>query len=124
MFTKKKTEEKEEMQTGKGEQSGVLRRVLEGTVVSDKMDKTRVVAVTRHKKHRLYAKYFGVTKRYKAHDAGNEYHTGDIVQIAQCRPLSRDKKWIITGVIKRNPNQQIRPNSTNEESESTVSDNL
>lgn len=75
----------------------VLRRKFEGTVVSDKMQKTVVVAVTRRKKHPKYKKYFNVTGRFKAHDETNQYHTGDKVVIQEIRPLSKDKKWVVIG---------------------------
>lgn len=68
-------------------------RVLRGVVVSDKMKDTVVVAVNRLVKHPKYKKYLRVTKRYKAHDAGNTKHTGDRVEIASCRPLSKDKHF-------------------------------
>lgn len=74
-------------------------RKLQGTVVSDKMSKTRVVAVERLKKHPRYGKYYKVTERYKAHDEKNEYKTGDKVVIQESRPLSRDKRWRIAEKI-------------------------
>ncbi len=70
-------------------------RRLEGVVVSDKMQKTRVVAVTRLKKHRKYYKYFKVTKKFKAHDEHSEYKVGDKVIIEETRPLSKEKRWRI-----------------------------
>ena len=75
-------------------------RTLQGVVVSDKMTKTRVVAITRMKKHPKYLKYYRVTKRYKAHDEENRFHTGDVVMIRESRPLSRDKRWTIIGEVK------------------------
>lgn len=74
-------------------------RTLQGVVVSDKMAKTVVVAVSRLKKHPKYKKYFRVTKKYKAHDEQKIYHTGDVVQIKEIRPLSKDKRWL---VVKKN----------------------
>jgi small subunit ribosomal protein S17 len=68
--------------------------MLKGVVVSDKMTKTVVVAVTRLKKHPKYKKYYKVTKKYKAHDEKNEYHVGDKVVIQETRPLSKEKRWI------------------------------
>ena len=68
-------------------------RRLRGVVVSDKMDKTRVVAVNRLKKHPKYLKYYKVTQRFKAHDEENATHTGDKVTIEETRPLSKDKRW-------------------------------
>lgn len=70
-------------------------RTLKGIVVSDKMAKTRVVAVTRLKKHPRYLKYGKVTARFKAHDEANEYKTGDAVMIQETRPLSKEKRWKI-----------------------------
>ena len=75
-------------------------RTLQGVVVSDKMTKTRVVAITRMKKHPKYLKYYRVTKRYKAHDEENRFHTGDVVMIRESRPVSRDKRWTIIGEVK------------------------
>ena len=68
-------------------------RTLKGIVVSDKMQKTVVVAVTRLKKHPKYKKYYKVTKRFKAHDEKGEYHTGDKVIIQETRPMSKEKRW-------------------------------
>jgi len=75
--------------------TSVHKRTLEGVVVSDKMMKTRVIAVTRQKKHPRYHKYYKVTTRYKAHDEKNEYKEGDKVVIRETRPLSREKRWVI-----------------------------
>ena len=72
-------------------------RKLQGIIVSDKMEKTRVVAVDRMKKHPRYEKYFTVTERFKAHDEKNEFKTGDKVTIQEARPMSRDKRWTIVG---------------------------
>lgn len=72
-------------------------RKLKGTVVSDKMAKTVVVSVVRLKKHPVYKKYFKVTRRFKAHDEGNEYKVGDKVAIEETRPMSREKRWKVTG---------------------------
>ncbi|MFA5386648.1 MAG: 30S ribosomal protein S17 [Candidatus Paceibacterota bacterium] len=77
------------------ENKKIIKRKLEGVVVSDKMQKTRVVAVDSFKKHSLYKKYYKVTNRFKAHDEKNEYKTGDKVIIEQTRPLSKGKNWII-----------------------------
>lgn len=74
-------------------------RKLEGVVVSDKMQKTVVVAVERLKMHSKYLKYFKATSRFKAHDENGEYHTGDKVVIEEVRPLSKDKRWRVVGKI-------------------------
>lgn len=68
-------------------------KILKGVVVSDKMDKTIVVSVSRFVKHPLYGKYYKVNKRYKAHDADNKYKVGDQVEILETRPISKDKNF-------------------------------
>jgi small subunit ribosomal protein S17 len=75
-----------------------IRKII-GAVVSDKMMKTRVVAVASLKKHPKYLKYYKVTTKFKAHDENNEYKTGDKVTIEECRPLSREKRWRIINKI-------------------------
>jgi small subunit ribosomal protein S17 len=77
------------------------RRVLLGTVVSDKMEKTIVVQVQRRFKHPRYRKYVSERIRYKAHDENNEAKTGDTVRIVSCRPLSRDKRWMLQAVVEK-----------------------
>ena len=72
---------------------------LTGTVVSDKMDKTVVVAVERQVRHEVYGKTQRKTSRFVAHDEKNEAKTGDRVAIAESRPLSRRKRWVVTRVI-------------------------
>jgi len=71
------------------------KRKLKGVIVSDKMEKTVVVAVNRYKKHPKYKKYFKITKRFKVHNDKGEFHTGDKVLIEESRPLSKEKKWVI-----------------------------
>ncbi|MBI5139458.1 30S ribosomal protein S17 [Candidatus Nomurabacteria bacterium] len=68
-------------------------KTLKGVVVSDKMDKTIVVSVSRFVKHPLYGKYYKISKKYKAHDEGNKYKTGDKVEIVGVRPISKDKRF-------------------------------
>ncbi|PIV31961.1 30S ribosomal protein S17 [Candidatus Wolfebacteria bacterium CG02_land_8_20_14_3_00_37_12] len=74
-------------------------RKLQGTIVSDKMDKTRVIAITRLKQHPRYRKYYKVTERFKAHDEKNEYKNGDKVVIEETRPMSKEKRWRIKGFV-------------------------
>ena len=74
-------------------------RLLQGTVVSDKMDKTVVVEILRLKKHAKYKKYFKVTKKFKAHNPENQYHTGDKVVIGETRPMSKEKRWVVINKI-------------------------
>lgn len=75
------------------------RKVRQGKVVSDKMDKTIVVAVEEQKKHPLYGKLVKVTKKFKAHDENNTAKIGDIVKIMETRPLSKDKRWRLVEVV-------------------------
>ena len=82
------------------------KRKLTGIVVSDKMQKTRVIGITRLKKHPKYLKYYKVTSKFKAHDEKNEYHTGDKVFIEETRPLSRDKRWTIVGFAEKAKTQE------------------
>ena len=70
-------------------------KTLRGKIVSAKMKDTVVVAVERFVKHPKYAKFFKVTKRFKAHDAGNTKKVGDLVEIVECRPISKDKHFRI-----------------------------
>lgn len=69
--------------------------ILKGTVVSDAMDKTIVVAVDTFKTHKKYLKKYISTKKYKVHDPENSYKNGDVVQIAPGRPMSKDKKFVV-----------------------------
>ena len=76
-----------------------MKRKLRGTIVSDKMNKTRIVEVSRLKKHPRYKKYFKISTRFKAHDENKEYKTGEKVFIEETRPISKDKKWKILSKI-------------------------
>lgn len=71
----------------------INRKKLTGTVVSDKMDKTVVVNVSRYVAHKKYGKYYKIDKKYKAHDESNEYKVGDKVIIEETRPMSKDKNF-------------------------------
>lgn len=70
-------------------------RKLQGTVVSNKMDKTVVVAVQRMVEHPLYRKKYAVTTKFKAHDEDNRCEVGDVVEISETRPISRHKHWAV-----------------------------
>jgi small subunit ribosomal protein S17 len=74
-----------------------------GTVVSDKMDKTVVVAVERQTRHQVYGKIQRKTSTFVAHDENNEAKVGDTVAIAESRPLSRRKRWIVMRVVAKAP---------------------
>ena len=69
------------------------KRIMQGVVVSDKMDRTVVVNVERKFPHPLYKKYIKRSKRYHAHDENNTHKVGDTVSIQECRPLSKTKRW-------------------------------
>lgn len=75
-------------------------KVRKGVIVSDKMDKTVVVQVDRVKAHPIYRKKYVVSKKYKADDAANEYKTGDIVEIVETKPISRDKMFKVLRKVK------------------------
>ncbi len=73
------------------------KRVLQGVVVSDKADKTVTVRVDRRVKHPLYKKYIRRSKKYAAHDAENRCKVGDTVRIRECRPISKNKNFVVLG---------------------------
>ncbi|ACZ01729.1 MULTISPECIES: 30S ribosomal protein S17 [Streptobacillus] len=77
------------------------RKVREGIVVSDKMDKTVVVVENTMKLHKLYKKRVKTSKRYKAHDELNECRVGDKVRIMETRPLSKDKNWRVVTILEK-----------------------
>ena len=78
-----------------------LRKTRVGKVVSDKMDKTIVVAIADNVKHPLYKKIIKRTVKLKAHDENNECRIGDRVEVMETRPLSKDKRWRVTNIIER-----------------------
>jgi len=78
-----------------------LRRSETGRVVSDKMNKTVTVLVERRVKHPIYGKVVTKSKKYAAHDETNECNAGDLVQIEECRPISRNKSWRVTRIVER-----------------------
>jgi small subunit ribosomal protein S17 len=71
------------------------KRILQGTVVSDKSDKTVVVKVERRFAHPMHRKTVRRSKKYKAHDESNQFKTGDAVSIQECVPVSKDKRWTV-----------------------------
>ncbi len=77
------------------------RKVRVGHVVSNKMDKTAVVAVNRLVQHPLYGRYVKKTRKFKVHDETNQCQIGDTVRIVETRPLSRDKRWRLIEIIRR-----------------------
>jgi small subunit ribosomal protein S17 len=72
-----------------------------GQVVSDKMDKTIVVAISSRRLHPLYKKYVTTTKKVKAHDEKNEANIGDTVRVVECRHISKDKCWRLVQIVER-----------------------
>ena len=78
-----------------------LRKVRQGVVISNKMDKTVVIAAKFKEKHPIYGKFVQKTKKYHVHDEKNEANIGDTVSIMETRPLSRLKRWRLTEIIER-----------------------
>ena len=78
-----------------------LRKTRTGKVISNKMDKTIVVAVEDHVKHPLYNKIVKRTYKLKAHDEKNEAHVGDTVKVVETRPLSKDKRWRLVEIVEK-----------------------
>ena len=77
------------------------KRVLSGKVISDKMDKTGIIGVSAVIPHRLYGKVQKKTKKYKFHDENNESKMGDLVEIEESRPMSKEKTWRLVRVIEK-----------------------
>ena len=80
---------------------GNLRKTMIGTVTSDKMDKTVVVAVETSVRHKVYGKTVKRTYKLKAHDERNECHEGDRVEVMETRPLSKDKRWRVVKIVEK-----------------------
>lgn len=78
-----------------------LRKTRVGKVISDKMDKTVVVAVETSVKHPIYKKFVKTTYKLKAHDENNECGVGDKVRVMETRPLSKDKRWRVVGIVEK-----------------------
>ena len=78
-----------------------LRKTRVGKVVSNKMDKTIVVAVEDHERHPLYKKIIKTTYKLKAHDENNECNIGDTVKVMETRPLSKDKRWRLVEIVEK-----------------------
>jgi small subunit ribosomal protein S17 len=76
-------------------------RTLVGKVVSDKRAKTITVLIERRTKHELYGKIVARTSKYHAHDENNECKSGDVVEISECRPISKTKAWVVTRLIEK-----------------------
>jgi small subunit ribosomal protein S17 len=89
--------------TPAAEEDRGTRKTLEGVVVSDKMDKTRVIRVVRSVRHPFYEKVVKKSKKFHAHDENNSAKAGDVVEIVSTRPLSKLKRWRIVRVVKAAP---------------------
>jgi small subunit ribosomal protein S17 len=83
------------------QQSAKVVRALTGTVVSDKMNKTVTVLVERKVKHPIYGKVIRLSKKYHAHDENNEFQSGDVVVIEECRPISKSKAWKVARLVEK-----------------------
>lgn len=95
-------------------------RTLEGTIVSNKMTRTVVVRVDRLRQHPKYRKFYRISKKYKAHvDDSAAYHLGDVVEIAESRPYSKEKRWKVTGLVRRSESAK---NEASEEDQAVIPD--
>lgn len=80
--------------------SDQVKKTRQGFVVSNRMDKSVVVLVERKIPHKLYGKYIKQRVKYMAHDASNQCNLGDLVLIEECRPLSKNKRWLVRSILK------------------------
>jgi small subunit ribosomal protein S17 len=85
------------------------RKRLIGRVVSDKMDKTVVVAIERRKMHRVYKKVITFTKKVMAHDESNEIEIGSVVQVVESKPISKNKRWVVEKVLETAGGRVLEP---------------
>jgi small subunit ribosomal protein S17 len=77
------------------------KRILIGRVLSNRMDKTVVIQVERQRRHRVYGKVVTERKKYKAHDEENACQIGDLVKVIEARPMSREKRWVVTEILEK-----------------------
>lgn len=87
----------------------VKHKTIVGRVVSSRMEKTVVVAVESPKRHSIYKKTTRRVTNFKAHDEKNECKVGDVVRIIECRPLSKDKRWLVTEIVTRANLAELQP---------------
>jgi small subunit ribosomal protein S17 len=78
-----------------------MAKILKGTVVSDKQDKTVTVSVVRSVQHPIYKKRYSITKKFAAHDEKNTSHVGDVVEISECKPISKRKRWEVSSIVRK-----------------------
>lgn len=83
------------------------RRTLQGRVISNKMEKTVVVTVERVTRHRLYGRTVRTTKHFKAHDEDNACQIGDTVILSESRPISKDKHWVVTQILRKGTGEAV-----------------
>tara|TARA_B100000029_G_scaffold503696_1_gene581148 strand:- start:670 stop:1047 length:378 start_codon:yes stop_codon:yes gene_type:complete len=102
----------------------MTQRILEGFVVSDKMDKTVVVNVSRRKQHPRYKKVITRHSKYQAHDEVNDCAIGDLVRIQECRPISKSKRWRVIEVVRRGDIAEISPSDIGREIEEGKQDEV
>ena len=81
--------------------SETVRKTRQGPVISSRMDKSVVIVVERKIKHKLYGKYVRQRVKYMAHDEDNACNVGDIVMIEECRPLSKNKRWLVRAILEK-----------------------
>ena len=102
----------------------MTQRILEGFVVSDKMDKTVVVNVSRRKQHPRYKKVITRHSRFQAHDEVNNCAIGDLVRIQECRPISKSKRWRVIEIVRRGDIAEISPSDIGREIEEGKQDEV
>lgn len=98
------------------------RKSMVGRVVSDKMQKTVVVRVESSHPHPHYHRIVRTSKQFKAHDEKSDSHTGDLVRIEECRPVSKEKSWRVAEVLQRKEVPEVRPQDIGREVEEGVAD--
>ncbi len=87
------------------------RKTLVGRIISDKMDKTVIVAVESRKQHPVYKRTIKTLARFKAHDEENACHLGDIVRIVESRPISKEKTWAVQEILRKGDVAEIQPSA-------------
>ena len=96
------------------------KRILQGTVVSDKNKKTVIVEVERRFTHPLFGKTVRRSKRYHAHDEQGRFKSGDVVRIQECRPMSKDKRWRVVEILTRGDVADVAPQTIGQDIERTA----
>tara|TARA_B110000263_G_scaffold228887_1_gene222236 strand:+ start:421 stop:801 length:381 start_codon:yes stop_codon:yes gene_type:complete len=102
----------------------MTQRILQGFVVSDKMNKTVVVNVSRRKQHPRYRKVITEHSKYQAHDEVNNCVIGDLVRIQECRPISRNKRWRVIEIVRKGDVAEISPAEIGREIEEGIQEDI